>query len=141
MHEEFGKSHEIATEVVCYEHGRHPLLIDGFPTMRNTERDFVRVIRFLGSAETVLTNTYHGMYWATLLGRKVITFPSSSKFHGFKYPVAMSTPDAWKSARSKAVSSPEALAECRAANIRFADKVRPRMEKFAPEESTQRGLN
>ena len=127
MHEEFGAPHEITTDVVCYEHGRHALGVSGLPTMKNTERDGVKAIRFLASAETVLTNTYHGMYWATLLGRKVIVFPYSSKFHGFKYPVAMSTPEAWRSARAAAVGSPEALAECRAANLRFADNVRERL--------------
>ncbi len=55
LHEEFGTPHDITTDVVCYEHGRHALGVDGFPTMRNTERDFVSVIRFLASAETVLT--------------------------------------------------------------------------------------
>lgn len=125
MHEVFATPHTITTDIVCYEHERHPLRVDGFPTMRNTARDFVTAIRFLASAEMVLTNTYHGMYWATLLGRKVIAFPHSSKFHGFRYPVALSTPEDWTSARSKAIASPEALAECRAANLRFADKVRP----------------
>jgi hypothetical protein len=130
MHEEFGTPHEVTTDIVCYEHSSHPLRVDGFPTMKNTERDFATAIRFLASAETVLTNTYHGMYWATLLGRKVIVFPFSSKFHGFKYPVALATPENWESARSRATGSPEALAECRAANVRFADKVRAKTATF-----------
>lgn len=66
------------------------------------------------------------MYWATMLGRKAIVFPHSSKFHGFKYPVTLSTPDAWRSALGTSVGYPGALAECREANLRFAEKVRER---------------
>ena len=131
LHEEFSAPHAITTDVVCYEHARHPLRLDGVATMRNNGRDAVTAIRFLASAETVVTNTYHGMYWATLLGRKAIVLPYSSKFHGFRYPVAMSTPDKWRSARSSAAGFPEALDECRQANLRFADKVRERVSAAA----------
>ena len=99
--------------------------------MKNSGRDVAGAIRFLASAEIVLTNAYHGMYWATLLGKKAIVFPYSSKFHGFKYPVAMSAPGAWRSARGAAPAFPEALDECRQANLRFADKVRERVSAAA----------
>lgn len=52
--------------------------------MENTE-DFDRAVRFLGESETVVTNSYHGAYWAMLLGRRVLIMnPYSSKFHGYQ---------------------------------------------------------
>jgi hypothetical protein len=127
MHAEFDRPHAVSTDVVCYSHASHPIDIDGLPRLTNIEEDFATVVRFLASAETVLTNTYHGMYWATLLGRKVVVFPYSSKFYGFPYPVALASTDDWKAARRRASALPEALGECRAANLRFADKVRARL--------------
>ena len=36
--------------------------------------------------EYIITNTYHGVYWATLLERKVIVLPFKSGLFSFKYP-------------------------------------------------------
>jgi hypothetical protein len=37
-------------------------------------------------ADVVVANTYHGAYWATLLGRRVIVAaPFSNKFFGFRH--------------------------------------------------------
>ena len=36
---------------------------------------FSQVLDFLGSYEIILTNSYHGMYWGTLLGKKIIVLP------------------------------------------------------------------
>jgi hypothetical protein len=127
MHPAFDAAETVTTEVVCYAHASHPLRVEGVPTITNAERDFARVIRVLASADTVLTNTYHGMYWSTLLGRKVVVFPYSSKFYGFRYPVAMAEPRDWQSARRRAVRATAALAECRAANVAFAAKVQRRL--------------
>jgi len=123
MHLEFDRPHDVLVDVVCYSHAQHPLAIEGVPRMTNTARDAAAAIRFLASADTVLTNTYHGMYWATLLGRKVVVFPYSSKFHGFRYGASMATIDDWKSAVARASRYPDALTECREANRRFAGKV------------------
>lgn len=39
-------------------------------SIRNT--DWRKTIEFLGTSETIVTTSYHGAYWAILLGRKVI---------------------------------------------------------------------
>ncbi|KKN76114.1 hypothetical protein LCGC14_0373090 [marine sediment metagenome] len=65
---------------------------------------FEQALQDIGSGETVLTNSYHGMYWATLLGRKVeLMNKTSSKFYQMR--------DA-------------TLGECRHANRAFDQKVR-----------------
>jgi hypothetical protein len=54
----------------------------GLPTMDNGA-PMAEIMAFLGSAETVVTNSYHGMAWASWLGRKVEVLGYSSKFHRF----------------------------------------------------------
>lgn len=50
------------------------------PHMTNEDGDIERAVRFLASGETVVTSSYHGAYWASLLGRKVKIVPWGSKF-------------------------------------------------------------
>jgi hypothetical protein len=90
----------------------------------NNDADFNTVINFLSSCETVLTDSFHGMYWSTLLGRKVIAFPSSSKFYSMKHPAPLCAPEDWQIHRRMATTYSEALYECRQANSEFATDVR-----------------
>ena len=43
---------------------------------------------FIKPSKIIITNSYHGIYWATLMKRKVITMGilHSNKFNYFKYP-------------------------------------------------------
>lgn len=58
---------------------------DGFPVMDNHGNDLEEKIKFLSSHEYIVTNTYHGAYWATLLERKVICLPNKSGLFSFKH--------------------------------------------------------
>ena len=81
------------------------------------------VLQFLSSGEVVITNSYHGAYRATLLGRAaVIVTQNSSKFYHMKHvhPYAK-WEDAMKAERHW---YPNALEECRAANMAFHAKVK-----------------
>jgi hypothetical protein len=120
---------EIVHEVGMYAHSgtmKNPKLLDriprNLPTLSN-DGELRPVLKFLASCETVLTDSFHGMYWATLMGRKVIAFPSSSKFYSAKHPVPLCAPEDWQSRMRMAHTYPEALQECRQANAAFADKV------------------
>jgi hypothetical protein len=73
----------------------------GLPMLDNTA-PMEDIVAFLGSAETVVTNSYHGMTWASWLGRKVEVHGYSSKFHNV---------------------SCETLAGCRAATMAFHERV------------------
>ena len=72
-------------KLVYYEHDNYklPKIFPG-KKLRNTETDIKKILRFLGSARVVVTNTYHGVYWSLLLGKKVYCLPFSSKFDNFK---------------------------------------------------------
>jgi hypothetical protein len=102
-------------ESVVYEHWQHPLGWTGYPVrVSNRQRvaNLQWVLGYLASGETVITNTYHGAYWASLLGRKVkIIEPFSNRFtHGFHFPVGEAVPGL--------------LEECRNLNRQFEDKFR-----------------
>lgn len=116
----FDVSYETKFDIVIYEHGDFPLNLN-FPKMSNFHNSFSEVIRFLGSGETVVTNTYHGAYWATLLNKKVFVLnPFSTKFMGFKHMPL--TSNNLKDINN-AMSFPTALSECREANLKHYEKV------------------
>ena len=96
----------------------------GLPVMGN-QRAMGEIVPFLGSGEVVVTNSYHGVYWATLLGRKVVALPYSSKFYGFRHPPAYSEDRGldWRERAAEAVVYPAALEEYRAASRAFYGRV------------------
>lgn len=88
--------------------------------------DFPDVLAFLGSGKVVITNSYHGLYWATLLSKKVLCLDAGGKFAHFKWPPTHVKPEAVEEALAHANSIPEypdALAECRSLNLAFYQKV------------------
>jgi len=86
-------------------------------------------IRFLGETELVLTDSFHGAYWAMLLGRKVVAFPSSSKFYSFKHAIPLCAPEDWRRYSRLAQIYPEAKSECRQANMDYAARVAETLQR------------
>ena len=121
----FDRKYEITDEYVVYENTLcAPIRLVGFKKLTNTEENLETVLSFLGSANTVLTSSYHGAYWATLLGRKVIIVnPFSSKFFAFKHRHPIADETNWRTKQHETRSYPEALEECRRANLEFSEKV------------------
>jgi hypothetical protein len=121
----FDRDWPVTCEAVAFVNAdpskRRPVV--NLPTMDNTE-PMERIVEFLASAEVVVTNSYHGVYWATLLGRHVVCVPYSSKFHGFRHPPTMSRDGAdWREKARTAPAYPEALASSRAATRAFHARV------------------
>lgn len=95
---------------------------EGFPSTANNAV-FEDVVKFIGATDTIMTDSYHAMYWSILLGKKVIAFPNSSKFYNFKYQPVISSFDKFEADLKKARSYSGVLEECREANRRFAEKA------------------
>lgn len=91
-----------------------------FEELNNDCMDFECVINHLSRGETVVTSSYHGMYWSLLLGRKVVAIPFGSKFYGLPWDVALV--DEYSGQQGK--SHPNALSESREANLAFFEKVK-----------------
>jgi hypothetical protein len=94
----------------------------GFPILDNSA-PLDEVIPFIGATQTLLTDSYHGAYWATLMGRKVVAFPTSSKFYDLKHAIPLGDPVDWQKLSRLSIAYPEALEECREANRDFYLKV------------------
>ena len=110
---------------------RYPVSVEGLPVLANDVR-FDEAVAFLGSGSIVVTNSYHGAFWATLLGRRVVLVnPYSSKFYGFRHPPAITQCDDWRAAAPAAARYPEALEECRAATVAFYARVQGLIETRA----------
>jgi len=130
MHPAFDKEYEIINKVIWFEHKKQLVkpadLSYGEPVPRfaNSGSNIDQIIAILGSAETVITNSYHGVYWATLLGRKVICpDPWSSKFFYFKHEPTFCKVKEVADNIELAETYPNALQECRDANLQFWEKV------------------
>lgn len=91
------------------------------PLMTNNGTDLESVLQFLSTGEYVITNSYHGAYWAQLLGKKVISSAWSSKFKNFRDPIVLSDPKDWYSNLTKAKSY-DILEEYREHNDVFFQK-------------------
>lgn len=130
----FDQAHAEEHEVVAYVHhwrvqDRGVEIPDGIPVMENIEEDLSKVIRFIASGRTVMSNSYHGVYWALLLGKKVICVPYSNKFYNYRLKPGYSTGRTWFNELSKAQGYDEMLGLCREGAARFEARARAVMDQ------------
>ena len=126
MSEHFDTAPAPSHDVVMFAHGRYsddiPRLA-GTPELSNLDVSLKDAVHFLASGETVLTNSYHGTYWALLLGRRVICVPFSQKVRFFPDPPTLAKPHNWQKHIGKAQRAEGALEKARALNRRFYEDV------------------
>ncbi|QPN63165.1 hypothetical protein [Synechococcus sp. CBW1004] len=58
-------------------------------------------IEFIAKTDILVTNSYHGMYWGSLLGKRVICVPFSSAHYHYPWPVAYTSPSNLKATIEK----------------------------------------
>lgn len=130
MRPEFDEPPALERSVGMYLHHSFELKANYAVMSNKVEGDpeayFKKVVAFLGSSEVVVTNTYHGAYWATLLNRKVVVVaPFANKFMGLKYePLILSVTSTIPDAVHDAQSYPDALGESRRLNLKFLGQMR-----------------
>ena len=130
MHPAFDKTYEIKNDIIWYEHKKQ--LIKDFgkdviPRFVNTGDNMDQTIELLGSANIILTNSYHGAYWGTLLKKKVILVGGhwSSKFKFMKYPpVILNKKEDWHDYVDTAPIYENALEDCREANRTYWNLIK-----------------
>ena len=99
LHPEFDtKRSEPTLDAVVYEHpGEIPLTQFVKWTNHQPIDAFGAVLDFLALARVVITNSYHGSYWATLLGREVMTWcPNSNRHLHTPWPVHICNAENWE---------------------------------------------
>ena len=119
MHPALTKKYPIRNKVVWFEHKKQLIKAtnfgsDSIPRFINSGGNMEQTIELLGSAEIIITNSYHGAYWGALLGRKVIvTEPWSTKFYGLKHkPYILSKLQVWNDIIDDVPTYPHSLEEC-----------------------------
>ena len=98
-------------------------LFKRYPTASNSGTDLESKLRFMARFETIVTNSYHGVYWATLLNRKVVCLPFKNGLFSFRHPPSNMVEGGFDTAIANARNYPDALQECRTANIDFFSRV------------------
>lgn len=127
MHEGFNIKRDIKNDIVFYIHyssgkirwRKHPQMINNC--------FLEEALDFIGSANTVITNTYHGMYWGILMQKKVVLIEPfvSPRFHYFKYKVPIiRNEDDFKNLNFDKLPSYNCLDECREKNLKYYKKVK-----------------
>lgn len=124
MHPALTESYAVKNDVIWFEHKKQMIKDfgqDSIPRFVNSGSNIEQTIELLGSANTILTNSYHGAYWGTLLKKRVIVVGRwSSKFNFFKHqPTILGKKEEWKDYRETAPVYENALEECRTATQLF----------------------
>jgi hypothetical protein len=130
MHPALRKNYTIKNDVIWFEHKKQ--LIKDFgsvsiPRFVNSGNNIEQTIELLGSANIILTNSYHGAYWGTLLKKRVIVVhPWSSKFKWLKHQPYLLTnkKNTWDGVVDFTSIHNDALDECIDANQSFWKKVK-----------------
>ena len=113
-------------DVVLFSHAKKSAALaryDGIPEMSNHSGSMADAVAFLASGATVVTNSFHGTYWAMCLGRKVLCLPFSHKFRQFKDNPVFGDPLNWRKSLHLAESRADVLHDARARNVSFHEKV------------------
>jgi hypothetical protein len=122
MHDAFDKTYEVKHKYVYFTHAyKSNFTSSNYPHLKNNETDFYKVIEFLASGETVITNSYHGAYWGQLLGKNVQVVSWSVKFDHMKHqPLFLESIDSKPSLHKNLIDG--FLDECRYLNNVFYQK-------------------
>jgi len=125
LHPAFDRKYTVRNEVIWFEHKKRMFKDfgdDSIPRFVNSGNNIEQTIELLASARVILTNSYHGAYWGTLLGRKVIVMDAwSTKFNFMRHaPMLLnSRKQHWRDCVDQAPVYPNALEQCRLANHDF----------------------
>jgi len=125
MHPAFDKTYAVKNDIIWFEHKKQLIKDfgnDPIPRFINSGSNLEQTIELLGSANTIITNSYHGAYWGTLLKKKVIIAGGvwSSKFRFFKHqPPIVGKKETWQDHIESTPIFDTALDECRAATKNF----------------------
>lgn len=128
MHPIFDTKFDVKNEIGIIFHKktlRNKSVLKKFSHFPSTSNDavFEDVVQFIGETDTVLTDSYHAMYWSLMLGKKVMVFPNSSKFYDFKYQPVISSFQNFEKDLKKVKAYSGVLEECREINLKFAEKT------------------
>jgi len=129
MHPALRNNYAIKNDVIWFEHKKQMIKDfgpDSIPRFVNSGSNIEQTIELLGSANIILTNSYHGAYWGTLLSKRVVVIDSwSTKFTMMKHrPAFKNKKVTWQEAAERATTYSGALDECIDATQKFWERIR-----------------
>lgn len=142
MRPEFDRTWTAKRKVGVFQHRGVPIRLDlsvaPEDRMDNKKFSVEEVLEFIGGSESIVTSSYHGAYWATLMGKPTVIYqPFSTKFARLRHPLVSYSGDLRRDfAESRTYST--ALRECREANRSFYQKVRALSGDLNPEGAVRR---
>lgn len=88
MHSAFDKNYKVEKDKGYFLHAFKTKIQDTHnkSVFYNDNIEFEKAIEFIGSHNTIITDSYHGAYWAMLLNKQVQVVSWSIKFNYFKNP-------------------------------------------------------
>lgn len=118
-----------ANDFMVYEHFSHPIAIDAPIRLNNSDYCLSDVVRAMLSVRCVITNSYHGCYWAMLLNRRVLLFgPLNDRFkHLRHFPPVVDQGNWKKQVAGDPVSPVDFMEECVQLNLEFFKKVHEKL--------------
>lgn len=89
---QLSEQYEIKRPYGVAYHKDYPISHVDFESISN-EKDVDDILRFLGESSVIISNSYHMIYWATLMGKKCLSPGGfSTKFAHFEHPPTFFTP-------------------------------------------------
>jgi len=129
--------HLTKEKFIVYSHFNHEqsgdtsrILDLGYPYLENNS-SLEEIINHIMSGEVVITNSYHGAYWSSLLNKKAIIVPFSTRMLNFNLPNViiennidkLSDENYLNNITSNLYNINNYLDECRNINIEYSKKV------------------
>jgi hypothetical protein len=129
-------------DILIYSHKRHPITPKGSINFWRRDKHTIKLpkglscsyadnsgnnitekLRAMANARIVITNSYHGVYWATLLEKQVICIPFKSGLYSFKHTPQYVKEEVTLDDLHTAPTYANALEECKNANTAFLKQV------------------
>ena len=128
MHPALKTDYAIKNDIIWFEHKKQMVKDfgdDSIPRFINSGSNIEQTMEILGSANIILTNSYHGAYWGTLMNKRVVVVDAwSTKFHLMKHlPVFAGKKASWRDMVDQAVIHRGAIEECRQATQNAWSKI------------------
>jgi hypothetical protein len=132
MHPALRKTHAIKNDIIFFEHKKQLLKdfgTDSIPRFINSGSNVEQTIELLGSANIILTNSYHGAYWGTLLKKRVVVVGAwGAKFHAMKHsPYLLDKNELWKEGLEKTEIYDNALDDCISTTEKYWNSIKDKL--------------
>jgi hypothetical protein len=132
MHPALQKKYAIKNDVIFFEHKKQLLKdfgTDSIPRFINSGSNVEQTIELLGSANIILTNSYHGAYWGVLLKKRVVVVGAwGAKFHAMKHaPHLVEKNETWQEGVEKTFVHNNALDESISATKDYWNDIKDRL--------------